>query len=343
MNVSLSSPHATYASEDSMRIAAVVPAYKVTRHVVDVVRSLLPYCERVFVVDDCCPEGSGQLVSSSVVDDRVCVIFNEENSGVGGAVMAGYRAAIAEGMDIIVKVDGDGQMDASLLPEFVLPIARGEADYTKGNRFFDLRNIGAMPPMRIFGNAGLSFMAKLSTGYWDLFDPTNGYTAIHADVARQLPYDRISKRYFFETDLLFRLNTLRAAVVDIPMDAKYGDEVSNLHIRRILGEFVFKHVKNFFKRIFYNYFLRDVSLASLELLFSLVLLTFALFFGGGHWLSSASGGHSTPVGTIMITAVSLIWGLQLLLAFIGYDISSVPRRAIHRRARRSPGAEVKPP
>jgi dolichol-phosphate mannosyltransferase len=342
MNVSQSSHASQARGEEAMRVAAVVPAYKVTRQVVDVVKSLLPYCDKVFVVDDCCPEGSGRLVVASIIDDRVCVIFNQENTGVGGAVMAGYRAAITAGVDIIVKVDGDGQMDPSLLPEFVLPIARGEADYTKGNRFFDLRNIGAMPPMRIFGNAGLSFMAKLSTGYWDVFDPTNGYTAIHADVARQLPYDRISQRYFFETDLLFRLNTLRAAVVDIPMDAKYGDEVSNLHIRRILGEFVFKHFKNFFKRIFYNYFLRDVSLASVELVFSLILLTFAFFFGGGHWLSSASDGHSTPVGTIMITAVSLIWGLQLLLAFIGYDISSVPRRPIHRRARRNRSDESPP-
>lgn len=313
------------------RVAAVVPAYKVSRHIVDVVLSLLGYCDHIFVVDDCCPEGSGKLVQDNVSDPRVTVLFNAENTGVGGAVMEGYRAAVAADMDVIVKVDGDGQMDASLIPEFVFPIATGQADYTKGNRFFDLRNIGSMPGIRIFGNAMLSFMAKLSTGYWDLFDPTNGYTAIHADVARRLPFDRISQRYFFETDLLFRLNTLRAAVVDIPMDAKYGDEVSNLHIRQILGEFVFKHARNFFKRIFYNYFLRDVSLASAELVVSVVLLLFAILFGGTHWISSAADGRSTPVGTIMITAVSLIWGLQLLLAFIGYDIASVPRRAIHRR------------
>jgi len=149
--------------------------------------------------------------------------MHEENQGVGGAVMTGYRAAIADGMSVIVKVDGDGQMDARLIPLFAAPILRGEADYTKGNRFFDLEQIGAMPPMRLFGNAVLSLMTKLSSGYWDLFDPTNGFTAIHVDAARHLPFNKISRRYFFETDMLFRLNTLQAVVADVPMDASYGD------------------------------------------------------------------------------------------------------------------------
>ncbi len=151
-----------------------------------------------------------------------------------------------------MKIDGDGQMDPSLIPVFVFPIAAGEADYAKGNRFFDLETIRIMPKVRLFGNAVLSFMCKLSSGYWNLFDPTNGYTAIHADVARRLPFDKISRRYFFETDMLFRLNTLRAVVVDVPMEAKYGNEESNLKISRIVGEFFAKHVRNFLKRIFYN-------------------------------------------------------------------------------------------
>src|SRR5262249_39074317 len=157
---------------------------------------------------------------------------HEQNQGVGGAVMSGYRAAIADGMAVVVKVDGDGQMDGSLIPYFVAPIINGEADYTKGNRFFDLEQINQMPPMRLFGNAVLSLMTKLSSGYWNLFDPTNGFTAIHVDAARHLPFDKISKRYFFETDMLFRLNTINAVVVDVPMDASYGDEVSNLKISK---------------------------------------------------------------------------------------------------------------
>src|SRR5690606_32052229 len=135
----------------------------------------------------------------------------------------------------------------ALLPALVAPILAGDADYTKGNRFFDLAQIGRMPPIRIIGNAILSFMSKLSCGYWDMFDPTNGYTAIHARMARILPFEKISRRYFFETDILFRLNTFRAVVVDVPMDARYGEEVSGLRISRILGEFLFKHLRNLSK------------------------------------------------------------------------------------------------
>ncbi|WP_342779198.1 glycosyltransferase family 2 protein [Luteimonas granuli] len=253
------------AATDAARppsIAVVLPCYRVTAHILDVLASIPDAVEHIIVVDDACPDGSGELVRKACTDPRVRVHVNPTNLGVGGAVLHGYRQAIDAGADVIVKIDGDGQMDPRLIGHFVGPILAGDADYTKGNRFFDLTNIARMPRLRIFGNAVLSFMAKLSTGYWDLFDPTNGYTAIHADVARRLPFDRISQRYFFETDLLFRLNTLRAVAVDVPMDAHYGDEVSNLKVSRVLGEFLAKHTRNFGKRIFYNYFLRDLSLAS---------------------------------------------------------------------------------
>jgi glycosyltransferase involved in cell wall biosynthesis len=258
---------------------------------------------------------------------------HEINQGVGGAVMTGYRAALEDGEDVIVKVDGDGQMDASLIPNFIEPILAGEADYTKGNRFFDLEEIRAMPGMRIFGNAVLSFMTKLSSGYWDLFDPTNGYTAIHADVARRLPFKKISSRYFFETDMLFRLNTLRAVVIEVPMDAKYSDEVSNLKISKIIVEFFVKHFRNFMKRIFYNYYLRDLSLASIELPLGVILFLFGTVFGGWHWFFAISEGTTTPAGTVMLSALPTLMGLQLVLAFLAYDIASVPRRPRHQRVR----------
>lgn len=310
------------------RVAVVIPCYRVTRHIAGVVAAIGPEVDVIYCVDDACPDNSGDFIETHIHDARLKVLRNPVNLGVGGAVMAGYQQAIADGADVVVKIDGDGQMDPALLPLFIAPILRGEADYTKGNRFWDLVHIGRMPAMRIFGNAVLSFLSKLSTGYWSNFDPTNGYTAIHTQVARLLPMDRISRRYFFETDILFRLNTLRAVVVDVPMDARYGDETSHLRIGKILGEFLFKHIRNFAKRIFYNYYLRDLSVASLELPVGLALLLFGLFFGGYQWQQSLSHGQAAPAGTVMLAALPVILGLQFLLAFLSADMGSVPQRPL---------------
>ncbi|MEC5407887.1 glycosyltransferase family 2 protein [Paraburkholderia sp. MPAMCS5] len=320
---------------DPDKIAVVIPSYKVRNHILGVLQQMPPEVTKVFVVDDCCPEQSGSFVRKNCDDSRVVVIRHEANQGVGGAVMSGYRAAIADGMDIIVKIDGDGQMDPALIADFVAPIASGEADYTKGNRFFDLEGVRSMPKMRLFGNAALSFMTKFSSGYWDVFDPTNGYTAIHRDAAEHLPFDKISRRYFFETDVLFRLNTLRAVVVDIPMQSKYGDEVSNLKISKIAGEFFLKHVRNFIKRVFYNYYLRDMSVASLELPLGVVFSLFGLAYGVIHWGSSLRSDTVTPAGTVMLSALPILVGVQLILAFIGHDVASTPSRPFQRRHRKN--------
>jgi dolichol-phosphate mannosyltransferase len=329
LSVTASAMPATTVADPAPLIAVVVPSYKVSRQILHVLAEIGQEVGAIYVVDDACPENTGTLVEAQSTDPRVRVLRHSVNRGVGAAVMTGYRAAIADAADIIVKVDGDGQMDPALIPRFVRPILSGEADYTKGNRFFDLELLKAMPRVRLFGNAMLSLMAKLSTGYWDIFDPTNGFTAIHADVARDLPFNKISNRYFFETDILFRLNTLRAVVVDIPMAAKYGEEDSSLRITRVLGDFLLKHARNFLKRLFYNYYLRDMSLASIELPLGLLLLLFGTTFGGYHWLKSANASVATPVGTVMLSALSILTGLQFVMAFVGYDVSSVPKRPRH--------------
>jgi dolichol-phosphate mannosyltransferase len=281
-------------------------------------------------VDDACPDGSGDFVAQHCKDPRVKVLRNPTNLGVGGAVMHGYQVAAQEGIDVIIKIDGDGQMDPTLLMEFALPIIEGEADYTKGNRFFNLEDLHSMPPLRLFGNAMLSLLNKLSSGYWNLFDPTNGYTAISGDVAKLLPYEKISQRYFFESDMLFRLGTLRAVVLDVPMRAHYADEVSHLKISRILPEFFAKHLRNFCKRVFYNYYLRDMSLASLELPLGLLLLLFGTGYGAYHWIQAYFSGIATTAGTVMLSALPVLTGLQLILAFVGNDIASVPQRPLSR-------------
>ena len=318
-------------NEEPYFVAVVIPSYKVTKQILGVISRIGSEVTKIYVVDDACPLGSGKYVEENCSDQRVKVLYLDKNQGVGGAVMSGYAYAISEGAKIIIKIDGDGQMDPSLIPNFIFPILAGQADYTKGNRFFDLEEIRSMPVMRIFGNAALSFITKLSSGYWNIFDPTNGYTAIHADIARHLPIKKISKRYFFETDMLFRLNTLRVCVIDIPMHAVYGEEVSNLKIRKILVEFLVKHIRNFFKRIFYNYYLRDLTLASIELPIGVFMLTLGIIYGLIHWLKSAQEGVSTPAGTVMLSALPILMGMQLILAFLSYDIESVPRVAKHKQ------------
>ena len=310
-------------------ISVVIPCYKVRNHILSVLSNIGPEVNRIYVIDDCCPELSGDFVRQNYNDSRIFIISSKENQGVGGAVMAGYCAAIADGADIIVKVDGDGQINPKLIPRLVAPILRGQADYTKGNRFYDLNHLSRMPAIRLIGNALLSFMTKLSTGYWNIFDPTNGFTAIHAKVAGYLPMDKISSRYFFESDMLFRLNSIRAVVVDIPMDAVYGEEQSSLKISRVIPEFLLKHAQNLIKRIVYNYFLRDMTLASVELVTGCGLLLFGFVFGGIHWIGGMQNKIPTPSGTIMLAALPVLIGLQFVLAFLGYDISNVPKRVIH--------------
>jgi len=313
------------------RVAVVIPAYKVKRHVLQVIAGIGPEVRSIYVVDDCCPEGSGEVVQSQCRDPRVRVLFHGENRGVGGATLTGYRQAVSDGAEIIVKLDGDGQMDPALIPLFVRPIAQGEADYTKGNRFYSIEDLQQMPLPRIFGNSMLSFMAKFSTGYWNLFDPTNGYTAIHGAVAAKLPFAKIENRYFFESDLLFRLNTLRAAVLDIPMSARYADETSNLRILAVIPEFFKKHLVNSCKRIFYNYYLRDFSVASIEIALGPCSLLFGVVFGASMWRQSVASGVTASSGTVMLAALPTLIGIQLILAFLSYDIGNTPRHPISRR------------
>jgi dolichol-phosphate mannosyltransferase len=319
-------------------VAVVIPAYKVRENILAVLSRIGPEVHAIYVVDDACPEESGSLVSSTCHDPRVKVIQRPENGGVGAAVKTGWRAALADGCDVVVKIDGDGQMDPGLLPAFVGPIASGRADYTKGNRFFNPENVRRMPSTRLLGNAVLSFMSKASSGYWHMFDPTNGYTAISASALALLPLDKIADRYFFESDVLFRLGTIRAVVKDIPMVAVYGGEPSSLSIRHVIGPFLLGHARAFFKRIVYNHYLRSFSVASIELLLALPLILFGLIYGVSTWVGASSQGLSATSGQVMIAALPILVGVQLLLAFLQFDVASTPDEPLTPTLAASPGS-----
>lgn len=315
---------------EEAQVAVVIPCYRERAHILDVLAAIPAEITRIICVDDGCPDRTGAFVEENVDDPRVSVIVSDHNEGVGGATKRGYLAALETNADIVVKLDGDGQMDPALIPGLVAPILGGHADYTKGNRFFSVENTASMPRHRIIGNVLMSFVSKFSTGYWQVFDPNNGFTAVDADVLRLLPLSKISDDYFFESDMLFRLNTLRAVVVDIPMLAKYGAEESHLKVRETLPVFTVKHAENFVKRIFYSYFLRSFSVASIQWILGPLLFVFGVCFGFYHWIAAGAAGTSATAGTVMLAALPIIIGLQFVLTAIDFDVKSVPTIPLHR-------------
>ena len=317
-----------------MKIAVVIPCYKVTAHVGGLISRIGPEIDVIYCIDDACPDESGRYIQNNVSDPRVKVIFHDKNQGVGGAMVTGYKAALADKADIIVKLDGDGQMDPMLINAFTAPIAEGLCDYTKGNRFYRPDGLERMPLIRLIGNALLSFLTKLSSGYWQVFDPTNGYTAVHAAALTEVPLDKISKGYFFESDMLFRLNIAQAVVRDIPMTSVYEDEQSNLKIASVIPSFLCAHAKNFYKRIVYNYFLRDFSVASLELVLGAGFLLFGMVFGCIKWTEAADAGVTASAGTVMLSALPVLVGVQMLLSFLQFDMQVKSRIPIHKDLQR---------
>lgn len=314
------------------RIAVVIPCYKVSRHIKGVLERIGPEVSLIYCIDDGCPENSGDEAKQALPNDaRLRVLTHNRNQGVGAAVMTGYKAAIDDGAEVIVKIDGDGQMDPVFIPKLVSPILNGCADYVKGNRFYHLKDLESMPWSRVIGNAGLSFLTKISTGYWNLFDPTNGFTAIHASVANELPFEKLHRRFFFESDILLQLNLLRAVVLEVPMTAVYAGEQSNLRPGKALLLFPILHLRNFLTRITYSYFLRNFSIASLNLLLGFLLSAFGVIFGLVKWITNAYRGVITTSGTVMISALPIILGCQLIIGFFSLDMSDIPSVPVHSR------------
>ena len=314
--------------EKNYKVCVVIPAYKAQNEILGVIEQIPDLVSRIIVVDDACPNKTGKLVQEKAKDKRVEVIFNETNQGVGGAMVVGYKKALEQDHEIIVKVDGDGQMDPNRIPQLIAPIVRGQADYTKGNRFDSLEDLEQMPRIRIFGNAVLSLMSKVSSGYWNITDPTNGFTAIHRYALERIHLGKLRKGWFFESDMLFRLAIIKAVVNDIPMPASYNTEKSNLNIRKVIFEFPRRHAINHMKRLFYSYYLREWSPASFEFPIGLILFFGGLIAGINFWITSAAVGVPATVGQVMLSAVPMILGFQLLLAFLSYDVSREPEKAI---------------
>jgi dolichol-phosphate mannosyltransferase len=313
------------AAEFKERIGVVIPAYEVARHIGQVIRGVPDAVDRIILVDDASQDGTADR-AAEVQDPRLCVLRHPENRGVGAATLTGMDQAAAEGCTIIVKMDGDGQMDPGMIAELVRPILDGEADFVKGNRFGDPGTIRRMPRMRRAGNLALSFLTKISSGCWQVFDPTNGFFAMDASVYSRLNKGLIHRRYFFEISLLFALNLQGAVLHNVTMPAYYGDELSSMSLGRVLWEFPSLLGRQFSRRIWLQYFVLGFSVASLFLVAGVFLSAFGTVWGAAAWAKSLREGIPATTGTVMISVLPLILGFELLIQTIVFDVTRVPTR-----------------
>lgn len=322
-----------------MHVAAVVPAYNVAAELGEVLRQMPLLFRSIIVVDDASRDDTVAVAERyAQIDPRILVIRHESNRGVGAAMVTGYTRALEAGADIVVKVDGDGQMPLWLVPQLVQPLVDGTADYTKGNRFRDFEAIRSMPLVRRLGNVVLSFLAKAATGYWHCFDPTNGFVAIRADVLSQMPLKKIDEGYFFETSMLSHLYMLGAVVKEVPIPARYAGETSSLSITRVLRQFPGKLIWSLMRRLTLKNFVYDFNLESFHILTGLPLLLTGLLYGGYHWWWYTSHDLAAPTGTVVLSALLITVGTQLLISAVNLDLQSIPREPINAGAIDGAGA-----
>jgi dolichol-phosphate mannosyltransferase len=316
-------------------VAVVIPCFNVAVHVEATVRSVPPWVRTIVAVDDGSTDET-RTVLDGIHDERLIRIAHERNEGVGAAVVTGYRAALRQGAEICVKMDGDGQMSADDLPRLVEPLLRGEADYAKGNRFWMLDALRAMPRIRLIGNGILSFLTKLASGYWSIFDPTNGYTAIREPVLRKLDFRRLHRRYFFETSMLIELNIHRAVIRDVEMPARYGSESSSLRVGSVMVRFPLLLMRGLARRFFWRYMIRDFNVLTLSVLTGIPALLFGTTFGGYHWWLSLSTGVPATAGTTILAALPIILGFQCMLTALVLDVLYQPVAPVDDRGESRP-------
>lgn len=307
-------------------IAVVIPCYLVEKHIAEVISKIPDIVQTIIVVDDYSPDGTGNILEGLAKNDpRILVISHSQNEGVGGATKSGYREALRRNADIVIKLDGDGQMDSSYLGELIEPILSGKAEYTKGNRFYDWSFVQTMPWERKIGNLGLSFLTKVASGYWNVFDPTNGFTTIAASTLKSLNFNRLEQRYLFETSMLVELYRLRARIQQIPMHAIYKDEPSSLCINKSLVEFFVYLIKTTTRRFLHHYIWQDFTAVSVFVIIGVASIFLGTVSGVYHWIQSIKMALPATAGTVMISVLPIIFGFQMLLQSVVLDIQNTPK------------------
>lgn len=312
------------------KIVVIIPAYRVEKHITKVIQHIPEFVSRIIVVNDASPDDTGRILDT-LSDPRLIVIKHETNCGVGGAMVSGYNRAVAEGADILVKMDGDDQMDPDYLLDLVTPILAHQANFTKGNRFLNQVQLEKMPLIRRIGNLGLTFLVKAASGYWKIFDPSNGFTAMQAGVWKSIDQNRIARDYYFETSLLIELRYHNAVIKDVAIPARYQDEESSLSVSRVLFSFPFRLVKALIRRLVFQYYLFDFTFVSIALILGPLMGLFGFVWGVFYWIRSIQTQVPATTGTVLIAVLPIILGAQLVLQAIAEDLRSAPQEVIHNR------------
>lgn len=300
-----------------------MPAYNEAAHVGDVVRTMPEFVDDIVVVDDCSSDGTSEAALAPN-DPRLTLIRHDPNQGLGGSLVDAHKKALELGGDIMVVMAGDGQMDPAYLPDLLRPILEDGYDFTKGNRFFGLGSYAGMPGHRVFGNVALTFMTKVATGYWDMFDPQNGYTATTRHASERVDWDRIVRDYSFENDVLAELGIMRARIRDVDIPAVYGEEISDIKLRKVIPSFVRTLWKAFWRRFWLLYVVRSFSPVALFLFTGSLMLLWSLVYG--VWVIVATWGPPVAsTGTVMLAVLPFLLGFQLTLAAFVLDIMNTPK------------------
>lgn len=303
-------------------ICVVVPAHNEEALIGQTIKTMPAFVDHIIVVDDKSSDQTSEAALDSG-DPRVILLRHEVNTGVGGAILTGHREALKIGADIDVVMAGDAQMDPNYLDALLDPIIDDGYGFTKANRFFSRESFEGMPSYRVFGNVTLSFLTKLASGYWHLFDPQNGYTAIRQDVLRRLPLDKISSGYQFENDLLINLSILNVRAKDVPIPAVYGSEVSGIRLSRVIPSISSLLARGFWRRIWWKYVLWSFSPIALLLFAGLLLLVFGIGWGIYAIVYALSSGSPTA-GTVLLAVGPSMTGIYMLIQALVLDIQETP-------------------
>jgi glycosyltransferase involved in cell wall biosynthesis len=306
---------------EGKRVAVVVPAYNEELLIGDTIRGIPPFVDRVYVVDDRSADATAER-ARAVDDPRVEVIVHERNAGVGAAIVTGYKRAVEERMDVACVMAGDNQMDPSELEALALPVVRGELDYHKANRLFTGQAWQLIPRTRYLGNAILSLLTKIASGYWHIADSQAGYTAIGLPVLELLDLDRVYKRYGFPNDLLVHLNVWNARVRDFPSRPIYGvGERSGIRLRKVVPTISWLLMKGFFWRMKEKYVIRDFHPLVFFYVLGFLMSVLGLALGITEVVLRALGNQITAA-TVVLVALLLIFGSQFTLFAMWFDMES---------------------